>query len=102
VDIAIVPVDPDLELARELDLQWSLARACGREVDLVRLDRASCLLRWQVARHGQVLLEAGPFEAARFVAGAASDYLDFQPSLARATDRFQERLTRDALRTSSR
>jgi len=102
VDIAIVPMDPELELGPELDLQANLARACGRPVDLVRLDRASCLLRWQVARDGRVLWQAGPFEAARFVAGAASDYLDFQPSLALAAERFQQRLARDSLRTSSR
>lgn len=99
VDIAIVPVDANLPLAAELDLQRRLAAACGRDVDLVRLDQASCLLRWQVARHGQVLFQAGPFEAARFVASAASDYLDFEPSFSRAAARFQEWLARQAVRT---
>jgi uncharacterized protein YutE (UPF0331/DUF86 family)/predicted nucleotidyltransferase len=92
VDIGIAPLDPDLPLVAELDLQSRLSEICGREVDLIRLDRAPCLVRWQVVRHGQVLFEAGPFEAARFIAGAASDYLDFEPGFARAAALFQERL----------
>jgi uncharacterized protein len=99
VDIAITPVDPNLPLGAELDLQRRLAEVLGREVDLVRLDRASCLVRWQVAKHGRVLLEGGPFEAARFIAGAVSEYLDFEPALARAAARFQARLTQEARRT---
>jgi predicted nucleotidyltransferase len=100
VDIAIVPADPELSLAAELDLQQALTLACGRPVDLVRLDKASCLVRWQVARDGRVLFQAGPFEAARFVASAASDYLDFQPDFARAAATFQARLASNAGRSS--
>jgi predicted nucleotidyltransferase len=92
VDVAIIPAAPDLALADELDLQASLARACGREVDLVRLDRASTLVRWQVARHGKILLQSSMFEATRFVAEAASEYLDFEPAFTRAAERFRQRL----------
>lgn len=92
VDVAVVPADPNLPLAAELDLQASLARVCGRAVDLVRLDRSSTLVRWQVARHGKVLLQSSSFEAARFVAAAASEYLDFAPSFTRAAERFRLRL----------
>ena len=95
LDLAIAPMDPDLSLADELDLQRRLTEVSGRDVDLVRLDRASCLVRWQVARHGRVLREAGPFEAARVVASAASDYLDFEPGFARAAALFQQRLARE-------
>jgi len=41
VDVGIVPVDPDLPLGAELELQASLEHACGRPVDVIRLDRAS-------------------------------------------------------------
>jgi predicted nucleotidyltransferase len=92
VDVAILPADPDLSLADELDLQARLARACAREVDLCRLDRASTLVRWQVASHGRALLASSPFEAPRFVAAAASEYLDFAPSFTRAAERFRLRL----------
>src|ERR1043165_3865967 len=70
VDIAIFPDDLRLSLADELALQAELARACGRDVDLVRLDLAPTLVKWQVARYGRVVLERTPFAAARFVASA--------------------------------
>jgi uncharacterized protein len=92
VDIAILPEDPELPLAAELALAVELSAACGREVDLVRLDQAPTLVRWQVARHGRVLLEAGPFEAARFAAAAAAEYIDFAPVFERATERFRKSL----------
>lgn len=89
VDIAILPVDPDLGLRAELDLQAALSRAAGREVDLVRLDHASTLVRWEVARHGRPLWASGDDEACRFVAEAASEYLDFAPAFERASEAFR-------------
>ena len=52
VDVGIVPNEDGPSLAEELALQAELSRACGREVDLVRLDHADLLLRWEVARDG--------------------------------------------------
>jgi len=75
----IVPEDPELSLTEELTLQTELHRVSGRKVDLVRLDRASTLLRWQVVRYGRALVEAGPFAAARFAADAVAEYLDSLP-----------------------
>jgi uncharacterized protein len=92
VDIAILPEDPGLPLSVELALTVGLSLSCGREVDLVRLDQAPTLVRWQVARHGRVLLEAGPFEAARFIAAAVAEYLDFAPAFELATERFRKSL----------
>jgi predicted nucleotidyltransferase len=95
VDVAILPEDPDLPLAVELALQVSLTAACGREVDLVRLDRASTLVRWQVASHGIPLLAGDERAHARFVAAAAAEYIDFAPGFARAAERFRRRLIED-------
>jgi predicted nucleotidyltransferase len=92
VDIGFIPVDPDLPLGDELDLQLALSAACGREVDLVRLDHAQTLLKWQVAREGRVLVAGGPFETSRFVATAAAEWLDFEPGYTRAAERFRQRL----------
>jgi predicted nucleotidyltransferase len=92
VDIAILPEDPELSLEAELGLQSELGRITGRSVDLVRLDRAPTLVRYQVAKRGVPLLEAGPFEAARFVAAAVAEYLDFEPSLLRAAALFRRRV----------
>jgi predicted nucleotidyltransferase len=92
VDIAIFPIDPDLALGVELTLQADLNRVCGRDVDLVRLDQASTIVRWQVIRNGRLLIEPVPFSAARFTAVAAADYLDFAPAFSRAAETFRRRL----------
>jgi hypothetical protein len=94
VDVALIPENPALSLHDELRLQSDLARACGRTVDLVRLDHAPTLVRWQVARHGVLLLASGPFEASRFIASAAADYIDFAPALEVAGERFRQRLAK--------
>ena len=96
VDLAIWPRDEELSLEAELDLQVKLERAIGRQVDLVRLDRASTLVRWEVARQGALVLAEPPWEWTRFVARAASDYGDFQPALAEAVRRLHRRLTQGA------
>jgi predicted nucleotidyltransferase len=92
VDVAIYPRDPSLSLADELALQTELTRVCGREVDLVRLDRAPTLVCWQVVRHGRLLVEPVPFSVARFTARAVGDYLDFAPALHAAAETFRRRL----------
>jgi uncharacterized protein len=89
IDIAIYPEDPNLSLPDELALQTELARVCGRQVDLVRLDQAPTLVRWQVVRHGRVIVERAPFAAARFIAGSIAEYLDFAPALEHATEAFR-------------
>lgn len=92
VDIAIVPVKTDLGLRAELDLQAALSRASGREVDLLRLDLAPTLVKWEVARSGRMLCASGPDEFARFVAEAASEYLDFAPAFQHASESFRRAL----------
>jgi predicted nucleotidyltransferase len=64
-------------LVDDLRLQAELTLAAGRDVDLVLLDEASTLLRWEVARRGLPLFEARPGEFARFRATAASEWADF-------------------------
>jgi predicted nucleotidyltransferase len=90
VDIAIGPIE-DLSLDAELGLAVLLTRALGRDVDLVRLDRASTLLRWEIARHGVVLVEEA-HQAARFRAGAAAEHADFAESVAPAARLYIRRL----------
>lgn len=89
IDIGIVPADPGLSLQDELSLQTELSRSCGRVVDLVRLDRAPTLVKWQVVRHGRVLLDGVPFAAQRFIADSVADYLDFAPAFERAGEAFR-------------
>jgi len=91
VDLAVVFAQA-VTLASELDLQIALEDAVGRGVDLVRLDEASTLLRWQVACHGIPIVSAGEHEWPRFRARAASEYADFRPALEAAAERFRRRL----------
>jgi predicted nucleotidyltransferase len=92
IDVGIVPRDPNLSLTAELKLQVRLERTCGRPVDLVRLDRASTLLRWEAARTGVLLVAESPHEFPRFVARAALEHADLMTVLAPAAERFRARL----------
>src|SRR5689334_11483357 len=56
LDIAILPRDDSLPLHAELDLAAQLSLRTRREVDLVRLDQATMLLRWEVAKDGILLI----------------------------------------------
>jgi len=96
LDVAFIPESDTMTLAEEGLLQTQLERATGRAVDLVRLDRASTLLRWRVARDGLLLLERAPFAFARFRAEAASAYIDFAPSFEACVERFRVALVRRA------
>jgi predicted nucleotidyltransferase len=92
IDVGIVPRDPELGLSAELDLQTGLERACGAPVDLVRLDRASTLLRWEAAGNSIVLVEGSPREFSRFAAAAALEHADLMTTLGPAAERFRRRL----------
>jgi uncharacterized protein len=95
VDIGIVP-SHDLSLSEELEFQAVLERAVGRDVDLVRLDRASTLLRWEVARTGILLHEPTRGAAAQFLAAAGIEHADLAPLLADAGRRLRRRLAANA------
>lgn len=92
LDLAIEPVDPSLSLKDELSLQAAVARAVGCEVDLVRLDKVSPLVRYEVARHGRSLLPGTESAFRRFQALAALEYADMAPLLAVAARRFRRAL----------
>lgn len=98
VDVAILPLDGGLALAEEAALQAELERALRRPVDLVRLDRASTFLGWQIARTGLPLLTHDPVEWPRFVARSASAWCDFGPAMEDAARRFQRRLAEEPKR----
>src|SRR5206468_251906 len=89
LDIAVLPVEETLALSAELALQADLERAAGRPVDLVRLDRASTFVCWQVAKNGVVLLAQPEPEWNRFRVRAASDWYDFGPAMEEAARRYR-------------
>jgi predicted nucleotidyltransferase len=92
IDVGIVPDDPALPLATELDLQARLEAACGRPVDVVRLDRASTLLRWEAARTAVLITATAPHELPRFMAAAGIEHADLMTTLGPAAERFRRRV----------
>jgi uncharacterized protein len=83
VDIGILPSPGrPFDFNRELELAAEVERALGREVDLVRLDHASSLLRFE-ASQGRCLLEARQGAFADFVARALFEHEDLRPILLR-------------------
>jgi len=94
VDVGIIPHDPQLALTAELDLHARLERVCGSPVDLVRLDRASTLLRWEAAINSVVLVASFPGEFSRFVAAAALEHADLMTTLGRPPSDFGARSSR--------
>jgi len=96
VDVGIVPCEETLPLRAELDLQAQLERACGRPVDLVRLDRASTLVKWKATREGIPVAVQSQVDLKRFVVSAALEYVDLEPNLRTAEARFRARITRRA------
>ena len=92
VDVGILARDPEMSLADELALQAALERATSRTVDLVRLEEASILLRWRIAREGVAILADPPYEWTRFVARAGIDHADFAPLYARTAEAFRRKV----------
>jgi predicted nucleotidyltransferase len=61
-------------------LTVALERATGRRVDLVLLDAAPPLLRFEIARSGVLLVERQPHAWAEFRAHAMIDWWDWVPT----------------------
>jgi predicted nucleotidyltransferase len=95
VDVAVRLIGggrPRRELANDLE------RAAGRTLDLLDLDAAPPLARFEIARDGVVLVERRPFAWADFRARAMLDWWDFAPLARRMwagpISRLQERAAR--------
>ena len=94
VDVAVL-LDRDWPLAAELALQARLSRSVGREIDLIRIDHASTLLKWHMAREAVLIYAERPQCYSRFRSQAALEYMDFAPQHERALELFRRRLTRE-------
>jgi predicted nucleotidyltransferase len=91
IDIAILLAEPrraSLELY--LRLRDELSKRLGGEVDLVILNEAPPLLKYQVIRHGKLLYCKDERARVEFEARAQDEYLDFS----RAAERYGECLLR--------
>jgi hypothetical protein len=67
-------------LDRTTGLEVALARAASRPVDLVRLEAAPPLLRFEIARDGRVLLDRSLHAWVDFRARAMTDWWDWAPT----------------------
>lgn len=70
----------DQSVDRFVALRVALVRAAGRPVDLVSLDEAPPLPRFEIARGGRVLVEREPHAWAEFRAHAMIDWWDWAPT----------------------
>ncbi len=93
LDIALLPrLGTDMTLMEELRLQHVLSVAADLEVDLVRLDKTTPVVRHEVARNGTPLLERSPGAFGRFAADAMLEYLDILPLLEQGRRRYLARI----------
>lgn len=76
IDVAVIgPTSP----ARLAALAAGLSRCAGRQVDLTSIEAAPPLLRFEIARHGEVLVERRAHLWADFKARALIDWWDWAP-----------------------
>ena len=85
VDVAVAFAQP-LSLLQQGALCAQLEQIVGREIDLVDLDSASTLLRWEVVRSGIVLAARDRRDLVDFRARVPLEYFDLQPFLEREAD----------------
>jgi predicted nucleotidyltransferase len=76
VDVGVLG---DLSNARLSTLAVHLSRVARRQVDLIALDQAPPLLRFEVARTGQLLFERQPSLWTNFKVRAMVDWWDWAP-----------------------
>ena len=88
LDIGVTGV-PSTTLAA---LAVTLSRIAGREVDLIQLETAPALLRFEIARDGRVLLERRPHLWTEFQARAMVDWWDWAPIARRSAAAAMTRL----------
>jgi predicted nucleotidyltransferase len=77
-------------------LRVTLQRASGQEVDVIRLEEAPPLLRFQIARDGRVIVERVAHAWADFRARAMIDWWDWAPTLRAMHRTMAERLREEA------
>ena len=65
--------------SRLSEVEAGLSRAVGRRVDLIALETAPPLLRFEIARDGEVVLERSPHAWSDFRARAMVDWWDWAP-----------------------
>jgi uncharacterized protein len=94
VDLGLL-LDPDTRELRQ-KIEADLGRAAGREVDLVFLDTAPPLLRFEIASDGVLLLARDRDDWVDFRARAMIDWWDWAPTARLINDAAIRRLREKA------
>lgn len=94
VDIAIIPRDLSFSFGDEMKLASELSKRLRQQIDLVRADQASTLLRYRIARDGLLLLAEPAWAWPRFRGVAASEHAEIVDMLDRTSQLFRQRPTR--------
>ena len=82
VDVAVAFARP-VSLLELAGLAGEIEDALGRDVDVIDLNAANTLLRWEVLRTGRVVVAADPEALADFRAHLPLEYFDLEPHLER-------------------
>jgi hypothetical protein len=90
VDLGVL-LEPDTR-AHRLEVEADLGRAVGRPVDVIFLNQASPLLRFEISRDGVLLLEREDGLWTDFKARAMVDWWDWAPIAKRIEDAAIRRL----------
>jgi predicted nucleotidyltransferase len=85
LDVAISLATP-LGLLERARLATSLETKLGMEVDLVELDEASTLLRWEVVKHGRTIVANDARALLDFQARVPIEWADLEPYFARESE----------------
>lgn len=83
VDVGVLFTSDGARNERATALGVTLERACGRTVDLVVLNDAPPLLRFEIARTAALLVERTPHAWSDFRVRAALDWWDWAPTARR-------------------
>ena len=93
LDLALAG-SPDLR-AQKLDILADLARTGFTEVDLVILDKADIVLRFEAVRLNRLVYRAEGFDAGGFYSLILRQYFDFLPYLKTQREAYKQRILHD-------
>ena len=96
LDVGVILGAGPVALRRTVEV--ALARAADRDVDVVDLDTASPLLRFEVARDGILIHEGRPHAWADFRARAMLDWWEWSPTVRMIQDAAIQRLRAQVVR----
>ncbi len=78
VDVAILTNNVDLDFELKLKISDDLEALCGRQIDLIVLSEASCILQYQVIKYGELILVNNKAALSMFKVRTSQEYIDLK------------------------